>query len=280
MTRPGWNPTRRNRNQGTRRRGLGQDNRLVIPDPALDPRVYWERLQRPVMLRRQIGAQDLLFIVEPTRVGAVHTCTVEDLAHVLGLVPAAHLAGLAMIVLRQPTRKQTLLRPVWGRLDHCACIGPTAGPAIILEAQQPGQELRWGRQLDPSAAQELQRLRDAGHEIRETRRDYRITSSLAALRATQLYHTLPHELGHHVDYQQNVGRFAEDAEDAENKELRLRVAAYNARSRQDKEAYAHRYADEFRQRMIGAGHLPFARRAEPAALERDGLDPRWFLPPS
>lgn len=29
--RPGWNPTRRNRNQGTAKRGHGQNNRMVIP---------------------------------------------------------------------------------------------------------------------------------------------------------------------------------------------------------------------------------------------------------
>ncbi len=58
MTRPGWNPTRRNRNLGTAKAGHGLDNRLVIPASRNDPRRYWERLRDPVSVA--VGAFTIL----------------------------------------------------------------------------------------------------------------------------------------------------------------------------------------------------------------------------
>ena len=61
MQRPGNEPTRRNRNQGTKKRGRGQDNRLIIPERftrRLELVRFWEQLaywQRPTVEREQFA---------------------------------------------------------------------------------------------------------------------------------------------------------------------------------------------------------------------------------
>lgn len=51
--RPGWNPTKRNRNIGTKKQGHGRDNRLVIPQAWPEDRIFWEVLRSPVLVTRQ-----------------------------------------------------------------------------------------------------------------------------------------------------------------------------------------------------------------------------------
>ncbi len=169
----GWNPGRRNRNIGTAKQGHGQDNRLVIPKGWPDDRVFYEVLRSPVAVRRTVGGSELTFLVEPPRAGSFHACTVDDICRVLDFVPPEHLNGIDLIVLRQPTRKQELLRPVWGRLAHHAVTGRHSGTAIFLEAQS-GAPLSWSTSLDPEDAAELERLRADGHVVTRERRGWRI----------------------------------------------------------------------------------------------------------
>jgi hypothetical protein len=91
-------------------------------------------------------------------------------------------------------------------------------------------------------------------------------------RSTQLYRTLPHEIGHLVQYEREVRRPArERAGDAG--ELGERYFARPARERED---FANRYARELADELRGARRVPFPRLADEARMRSWRLEPAWF----
>lgn len=272
MKRGGWNPGRRNRNIGTAARGHGQDNQLVIPQRWSDERVFWEKLNDPVA----VHAGDLVVLVEPVLAGYMHACTPDDVLAVLREVPE-DLGDLRTVALRQPTRKQAVLRPVWGRLAYYAEIGPHRGPTVFLEAQEVGRVVRESTSMSVEDQREFDRLIADGHRPVRDARAFRYELTLKATRATQLYRTLLHEVGHQVDYMRSVEapqtELGRDADFAESDAI---VNRYWAKSSREKEAFAHRFADELGERLRHSGVFPFQRLADPGRLRSQGLDPRWF----
>ena len=123
--------------------------------------------------------------------------------------------------------------------------------------------LHWRKSLSPDDAKELERLRSDGHQIVHQRRHYEIHSDLEAVRSTQLYRTLPHEVGHYVDYLNST-------DDQGSCDL------FWQKNSKDKEDFAHRYADEFFNRQQAAGQVPFSRKLDKERLVADGLSPEWF----
>jgi hypothetical protein len=267
VRRAGWNPARRNRNIGTAKSGHGLANRLVVPERWTDRRRFWERLRDPVFVEKN----GRTIVVEPCLPGFVHAATVDDIVRMLGLLPAEDTAGIRAVVLRQPTRKQRLLSAVWGRLAYFAEIGHLSGPIVILEAQRPEACLTWPRSLRPDDVEEIERLRVDGHVVRGGRR-WRIETSLASNRSTQLFRTLPHEVGHHVHHEREVALAAGGDAKAEG-ELWERHFSRPERERED---FAHRYARETMGRLSATGRAPFERCVDEATMQRWGLDPRWF----
>lgn len=253
--RPGWNPTRRNRNIGTSKQGRGRNNRFVIPERGRFVQ-YWENLTSFTKVSRKVRRKDVTFLVEPARRDCAHACTVDDIVEILGYIPADDLTGLDLIILRQPKRKEELLDFVWGRLLFCVKIGRHEGPAIMLEAVTTGRKIRWGRDLRPDEVRELDRLREDGHEIETTKRSYVIKPTLDSVRSTQLYRTLPHEVGHWVDWLETVDRPSQKNpalwDVIEERYWQVPYA--------DREAFAHRYADEFRAELRGTNKIPFERK--------------------
>ena len=268
MKRSGWNPARRNRNIGTTKSGHGLDNRLVIPESWRDPRVYWERLKDPV----SVDDSGFTVLIEPCADGFAHAVTVDDVLRVLSFFPHEDIARIRAVALRKPTRKQRILSCVWGRLAYFASFGGTTGPAIILEAQPVNDVFELPRSQTPDAAEELERLRSDGHEIVAQRRTWRIETSLESVRNTQLYRTLPHEVGHYVQYDRDVRQAANGDDDAQT---RLQDIYFRKPSR-EKEDFAHRYAREFYESASAARRLPFDRLASPEQIRRFGLQPAWF----
>jgi len=268
VKRSGWNPTRRNRNIGTAKSGHGLANRLVIPAPWNDPRVFWEKLHEPVA----IEINGFTILVEPCLPGFVHSVTVDDLVRMLGLLPPHDIAALRTVVLRQPTRKQGVLAAVWGRLAYFADFGRARGPAIILDAQRLAGCLEWGRHLSPDVAEELERLRTDGHTVTGENRRWRIQTSMVSTRSTQLFRTVPHELGHHVQYDREVRQRAGGDMDAE---LALRDHYFTKPAR-EKEDFAHRYARETMERLSAEHRVPFPRLVEETSMKRWCLEPKWF----
>lgn len=248
--------TRRNRNIGTAAQGHGQNNHLTIPDPYVASGAYWSRVGVYTFHTRPLGEREFPIIEEATRPGCAHACSVDDILTILRLLPDAHSALLAGVFLRQPKRKEQILAPVWGRIAYGASIGRPQtgmlrGPIIILEATRPDSVWRHPKSLSPDAAMELERLAQDGHILTTMRSHIRVQSSQNAIRATQLYRTIPHEIGHLVDYTTRVP-------DDSNRWLELEEA-YWRRPSQERESFAHRYADEFHSRLFLNGALPLPR---------------------
>lgn len=267
MQRPGWDARRRNKNIGTKKSGHGQNNQMRISEGCKGGRypLFYEDLENPVVLNRNVGDRDITFLVEPVQPGFLHACTPDDITQVLRLLPLEHTNGIDLVVLRQPKRKEYLLELVWGRLQYWSEIRQYTGAAIHLEAQAIDRVRRWCKSLCPDDVQELERLVQDGHQVISERRHYVIHTNLEAIRATQLYRTLPHEVGHYVDYL-NFEKTAEDD------------LLFWSKPTKDKEAFAHRYAVEFWKREKTAGHIPFNRILNEEELIAEGLDLSWFTP--
>lgn len=264
----GRNPTRRNRNIGTARQGHGQNNRHRVPgERRVRGRwaVFYERLTGGTEIWRAVGPRNIRFVVEPTRDDAAHALTLDDLVRILEFIPSAHLTTIQMIVLRQPKRKEEMLAPVWGRFVYEYVFRDYVGRAIVLDAFTKGTEIKWPRRHHPEDASEFERLRADGHPIEETKRAYVIRPTFDSWRTTQLYRTLPHEIGHWVQWLECVEW--DDREPCRD----VREQRFWSIPRAEREAFANRYADEFHHRLLGAGAIPFDRLISPERLARDGL---------
>jgi hypothetical protein len=250
----GRNNTRRNRNIGTAKQGHGQNNKFEIPShfSYREPKVYFEDLKNYRSVERIIKSYKITFLVEETRSDCVHACTVDDITYVLQNVPAADLEDLPLIILRQPKRKEEILNPVWGRYIYYAVIDAHEGSAICLDTFDLSKQFRWSKSLSPDLQDELERLMADGHSVETTKRHHIILSNFASVRATQLFRTLLHELGHHVDRMRNE-------------------EAFETKTSKDKEVFAHRYAEDLRESLKQKDVIPFESIFDINSLEADKL---------
>lgn len=251
------NPTRRNRNIGTAKQGRGQNNALVIPDRS--DGLYWlERIGDYRVEERSIANRVVRFVIEANAMDCIHPCTVADVARILEALPQSDWPGLQTFFFRQPTRKQFVLSPVWGRLLYYSEISTTngkvlaQGPVIFLDAIQVEKIMIWSTSLDPDYSQELDRLRDDGHVIQRSGHKFKISVTASSARNTQLYRTLLHEIGHWFDWLSKVEEPAAKGGDRDSLEM-----AYFARPKAEREAFAHRYADTQRMLLEANGIIPF-----------------------
>ena len=272
---PGYNPTRRNRNIGTAKSGHGQNNRLNIPAVAHGKHLFWERIEGAEEVCRAISNRPLKFFVQPTRSDSVYACTVDDVARLMLHVPVGDWEGLDAIVFRQPRRKEQTLEPVWGRLAYAADLVNQrghvlhSGPAIILEAVNPTALVKFGKTLSAEGMAELERLKSDGHRIRPGDRRHIIEPTLQSCRATQLYRTLLHELGHWVDFLQKVERPAAALPNPDVYEELLE--RFHSRPYREKEQFAHSYAESLSKRLRAIDAVPFDRQLDPEMLLNDHL---------
>jgi hypothetical protein len=225
------NPSRRSRNIGKAKQGYGQNNRLVIPT-RLHPSwiSFTENLNDYTSQIRLIHINPIAFLTEKPRVGCFHACSVEEIEQILLRISAEDLDGLELIVLRQPKRKEEILSPVWGRYIPYLQIGKFNGSAIVLESLDLSRPLRWKKPILSGDEEEIALLCAEGHTITETKRYLEISSTLESVRQTQLFRTLPHEVGHHVH--------------------NWRDENFSERTKREKEDFAERYAREFAKRAI------------------------------
>ena len=151
-------------------------------------------------------------------------------------------------------------------------MGRFAGPAVFLDAADPQRIVTWGRKLDPDDMDELDRLRADGMTVTEVKRGYTIQGDFDSIRNTQLYRTIPHEIGHWVDWSRNVLR--PSGRDATK--IKIFAEAYFSRPRADRERFAHRYADEFCKRLRKVGDIPFSRQFDLTKIRKDRLRPVDF----
>lgn len=248
---------------------------MVIPFGWPTDWAFNERLVNPVAIERFIDEHRITFLVEAVRDGYVHACTVDDIMRILKQLPIDDVDGIDLVVLRQPTVKQQILRSVWGCILYWSDTGHYRGTAIHLEAQRLGQPLVWGKSLTPDCSLEMERLRGDGHEVKLEKRRWLITSTLQTIRTTQLYRTLIHELGHEVDYMQSVISPACEVSDTAAEDA-ARTQRYSNKPSAEKEAFAHRYAEEQFHILKSVGQAPFERIVDLAGMLADGLDLAWF----
>ena len=252
------NPSRRNRNIGTNKQGHGQNNRMVIPEPFYDQKIFWERLGKHRHFDMEIGGANYFFLVEETLENHAHACTVEDLMRMISFLPTEHLEGLEYIVLRQPTKKEQLLNPVWGRLAYFYGYEGHHAPAIILEAVDYSKTLVRGRKMRVEDQEEFQRLVDDGHEFTAHKRKFEAPFELDHVRNTQLYRTFLHEVGHYYQYLQFLGK--DDG-----------MEAYERLGIEEKEKFVHTYVEKIGKKFREEELLPFERILTRRFLEIFGL---------
>lgn len=280
----GRNPTRRNRNIGTAKSGHGQNNRMTVPEVAHGDHVFWERIDGAREVSRIISGRILRFFVQPTRADCIHACTVDDIVRLMSHVPTTDWEGLEAVVLRQPRRKEQTLASVWGRLAYFAELvnrrGDVlySGPAIVIEAVNPTEPLKFGKSLSLDDAAELGRLRSDGHELRTGDRSHTIEPTLETCRATQLYRTMLHELGHWVDFLEKVQRpSAALGADEEGDGYGGLLDRYHSRPSREKERFAHDYAVRLRKHLVEIRAIPFDRELDRDQLMKDGLRVQDFV---
>ena len=251
------NPTRRNRNIGTSKQGIGQNNEFSIPSPASTSKTFYERLGRYRKCFREINGTVFEFVIEETRLNSEHACTVDDLVELIKYVPSRDYQGLNLLILRQPKRKEEMLAPVWGRLIYKYEFEKTLRPAIILEAVDYRRQFKWSKSLLPDDSKELERLRSEGHQIVEDKRYFIADYELNNVRNTQLYRTLLHEFGRYVQYLQEVEQANSGEEDLEAWESRF--DNYQKVSKAEKEKFAHSYAEKLFLTLKAKNVIPFNR---------------------
>jgi hypothetical protein len=272
------NPTRRNRNIGTTAAGHGQDNRLSIARPGHTDRTWWEALKTNSSTQREVAGRVVTFIVEKTKANFAYACTIGDICRLLPSVALSDWEGITTFVFRQPTSKQALLNPSWGRVDYYAELfepgkAPLpARPVIFLDAVEVGTPMEWSKHVSPFEQKELQRLSAEGHVIQHSSKSILIRSTHGAVRNTQLYRTLLHEIGHWVD-RNNCMKTA-GSQSAEDYSVYL--DRYWARPEIEREAAAHSYAEQVGNRLRSEHKIPFERVFNPALSPDADILPECF----
>jgi hypothetical protein len=177
---------------------------------------------------------------------------------------------ISLVVMRKSTRRQESLSPVWGRLGYWPEICGLEGPGVYVEAQPALAVNNRPLSLNPDQQRELSRLTEDGHVVEKHKRGHKIHSTYSSIRNTQLYRTVPHEVGHYVDYLTfKAGQGVEhDSEEF--------WVLYRAKPGKDKEVFAHRYADDFRALMKATGNFPFRQLRDPSKIRLAGMEPDWF----
>ena len=262
MRRAGWRPERRNRKLGTsdwawRDRAGGQAS-FDVPWPTWDPHLPEASWEAEAIEEHRVHGQALTVVTERVRPGSVHACAPAEVRDVLACLPAADVAGIGLVVLRQPTRKQDILMPAWGRMHWCAEFRGYTGPAIALDAVDLDRpRLRLSRSLSPDRDRELDRMRQLGFAVTETRRGYDIQLTAEHLRRWLLARTIPHEVGHWADFRQRVldplGAIS-TPDVYETREYEDLLAGWWKRPQREREHSADRYADRMQpqiERCIG-----------------------------
>ncbi|MCB0515307.1 MAG: hypothetical protein R2798_12220 [Chitinophagales bacterium] len=251
------NPTRRNRNIGTKKQGYGQDNELTIPEPVITLKSFYERHGNYKKEKRIINGHEFILVTEQTRETSKHACTIDDIEKMISNIPVKDYGKLKFIILRQPKRKEENLSSVWGRLVYSYEFEDNYFPAIIIEANDYSKSFKWSKKLSPDTQDELERLRKDGHNIIEEKRYFTAEYKIENVRQTQLYRTLLHEFGHYVHYLEFVERPGTENEEFE--EWEKRRDDYFKLSTADKEKFAHKYADNLKKELTEKGVIPFEK---------------------
>lgn len=250
-----WNPIKRNRNIGTSKQGHGQNNKLTITQPYVVSKSFYERIDTYRKFEKIINGHLFTLVIEATRKSCYHACSINDVEKMIENIPVSDYGDLKLIVFRQPKRKEEILSPVWGRLIYSYEFEDNYFPAIIIEAVDYSRKFTWNRSKTQEDQKEFERLKMDGHHFLESKRNFSSSFKIHNVRNTQLYRTLTHEFGHYKQYLEVVEKPGNEEEDFE--EWDKRHEKYLKIPSVEKEAYAHRYADELLKKLIEKKIIPF-----------------------
>lgn len=253
----GWNPTRRNRNIGTKKQGHGQNNCLTIAQRSDTGLSFYERITAPSKGEIEVQGTKITVVTEALKDGYFYSCTSRDVQKIFNHLPKEDLEGLRFIIFRQPKRKEAILSAVWGRLIYSFEFEGEYGPAIIIEATPKRDFYTYPKKQSVEEALEFDLLKKDGMHFKEMKRDFIAHIDESVIRCVQLYRTLLHEVGHYVHYLNVVQRSGNVDEDFEALEARHDV--YFKIPTSEKESFANCYAVEMNQRLTKLGVLPFDR---------------------
>ncbi len=247
------NPTRRNRNIGTENQGFGQNNKMKISTHNRELKSFYERLENYQKEKRIINKHEFVFITEQTRENCVHTCSLNDIEKIIKNIPPKYYGELRFFILRQPKRKEEIISPVWGRLIYSYEFEDDYYPAIVLEAIDLSKKFKWTKKQKIEDLKEFEKLKIDGHIFKENKKEFIADFTIDKSRNTQLYRTLLHEFGHYVHFLNYTSIL--DDENYDEKE-RLEDIYFNL-PKNEKEKYAHKFADDLKNELISKKIIPF-----------------------
>lgn len=252
MQRPGYNPTRRNRKIGTKDHGWRDriDRPFNVPWPIWEWRTPNERWDPDAVTEIEVHGRSVIAVTDSLRKGYTFACSLKDIELVLNALPKQDVEEIGLVALHQFSPKEEIFRSFWGSINYVSNFHGYFGPAIILSSISLVKPwLAWGRHLLPDDQVELDRMRSIGFEIEETKRQYRIYCDPVIVRRSQLLHTLPHEVGHWVDYCKLVVEPAKVSDDPDDAEDELFERYFVQRPTKDREDAAWRYVREMQPRL-------------------------------
>lgn len=227
---------------------------MVVPDYWGDGRTFYEKLVDPRVTSFCVEGHTISVLMEEPREGYHHPCSMGDVAKLFSLFDIEHVKDIKSVVFRQPKRKEETLNPAWGRMSYFADINKHSGPAIFLDAQKTNLVMKWPKSLSPFEMSELERLKSDGHEIIAEKRHYLIKTTLESIRYTQLFRTIPHEIGHYAHYKEFADKLVGGTD--ENQKLTSK-REYFSKPVEERERFAHKYAEEFYKMNSEKGLIPF-----------------------
>ncbi|MEO0912781.1 MAG: hypothetical protein AAFY59_07310 [Pseudomonadota bacterium] len=253
----GWRAERGNRRSGTKAAGYARPRDMRVPESWTDRdgnhTLFYERLSVEREEVVEIGAGRVALLYEKPREGFTYGCGSADVVRMLELASCEGASLPDVVAFRQPTRKQKLLTPVWGRFLYWAEFGQRSGTAIVLEAQRLGDLMRWPRRMSLEDRDEYARLVADGHVFRPERRYFEAKLVEHAVRNTILYRTLLHELGHWAHYRQDV---LEDAT-ARDADWDIARQLYFSKPAIERETFAHGFPAKLGGALRDEGAIPF-----------------------
>jgi hypothetical protein len=265
-------PHRRNKNIGTRKSGYRRQSKFGVPTtPAI---TFYEHLKDSVKIHRYLKESRLDFYIEPPAGGRIYHCTPDDVVRVLSEITNSSLKDFKTIVFRNSSAKQETLVPAWGRMKYGSSLSRTTGPVVFIESQKPDLKMKFSRKLNSFYFNEIKKLENEGHDIEFTKRHVIIHCNSAAIRSTQLYRTLFHEIGHYNDYYQQV-ELPNLYQDEYESWGRLYDNYFNKPTREREEA-AERFAGLVKSQLMEQKIIPFASTSFAGSDISSELNLDWF----
>lgn len=223
------NNVKRNRNIGTIKQGHGKNNFMRIPE-RISKGAFYEDLKNYYVVNYSFLGANIKFVIEKTSNDSFYSLTPQDIIKVLSNISYRFVSDIRLIIFRNPTRKQRLIMPVWGRLIYYFEFENKIQPAIIFESIKLPSQIKRNKKMSIQEQKEFDFLKNDGYSFRESKREFVTEVNLDLARNTQLYRTLLHEVGHYYDYFSTV---IEPLRQLDHKILLLECKIYDMHENKD-----------------------------------------------